>query len=228
MTTPICPYCNSASVLVGGDAIYPHRPDLYQLKFWQCAPCDAFVGCHKLGAIADGVRSDGSLPLGRLANAELRKAKQSAHAAFDPLWHNGCFDSRRDAYKWLAQKLGISRKVCHIGMFDVTQCHMVVSHCNAFLESKLSAIGAGGVEPLRKQAAVPQGVNAPNEWEDIRTLPTCDDLIWLYCQDTNTIDGPITPEPNLEEYGWSHWAYANAPSTVWIDAAQAKKEGKKK
>ena len=69
---------------------------------------------------------------------------------------------------------------------------------------------------------VPQGVNAPNEWEEIRTLPTCDDLIWLYCQDTNTIDGPIAPEPNLEEYGWSHWAYANAPSTAWIDTAQAK------
>ena len=88
------------------------------------------------------------------------------------------------------------------------------------LEAQLSAIGAGGVEPLRKAAA--QGMNAPNEWEDIRTLPTCDDLIWLYCQDSNTIDGPIAPEPNLEEYGWSHWAYANAPSTVWIDAAQAK------
>ena len=72
---------------------------------------------------------------------------------------------------------------------------------------------------------VPQGMNAPNEWEDIRTLPTCDDLIWLYCQDSNTIDGPIAPEPNLEEYGWSHWAYANAPSTVWIDAVQAKQGG---
>ena len=58
--------------------------------------------------------------------------------------------------------------------------------------------------------------------EEIRTLPTCDDLIWLYCQDSNTIDGPIAPEPNLEEYGWSHWAYANAPSTAWIDAANAK------
>ena len=68
---------------------------------------------------------------------------------------------------------------------------------------------------------VPQEVNASNEWEDIRTLPTCDDLIWLYCQDSNTIDGPIAPEPNLEEYGWSHWAYANAPSTAWIDASQA-------
>ena len=66
-----------------------------------------------------------------------------------------------------------------------------------------------------------------NEWEDIRTLPTCDDLIWLYCQDSNTIDGPIAPEPSLEEYGWSHWAYANAPSTAWVDTAQADKEGEK-
>ena len=87
----------------------------------------------------------------------------------------------------------------------------------AELEAQLSAIGVGC-----GPAAAAQGVNAPNEWEDIRTLPTCDDLIWLYCQDSNTIDGPIAPEPNLEEYGWSHWAYANAPSTVWIDAAQAK------
>ena len=73
----------------------------------------------------------------------------------------------------------------------------------------------------RLESLAAQGMDALNEWEDIRTLPTCDDLIWLYCQDSNTIDGPIAPEPNLEEYGWSHWAYANAPSTAWIDASQA-------
>ena len=50
-------------------------------------------------------------------------------------------------------------------------------------------------------------------------MPTCDDLIWLYCQDTNTIDGPIAPEPSLEQYGWTHWAYANAPSTAMLSAA---------
>ena len=77
----------------------------------------------------------------------------------------------------------------------------------------------------RLESLAAQGMDALNEWEDIRTLPTCDDLIWLYCQDSNTIDGPIAPEPNLEEYGWSHWAYANAPSTAWIDAAQAKQGG---
>ena len=70
-----------------------------------------------------------------------------------------------------------------------------------------------------------QGLDAPNEWEGIHTMPTCDDLIWLYCQDTNTIDGPIAPDPSLEQYGWTHWAYANAPSTAGIDAAQAKQGG---
>ena len=70
-----------------------------------------------------------------------------------------------------------------------------------------------------------QGLDAPNEWEGIHTMPTCDDLIWLYCKDTNTIDGPIAPDPSLEQYGWTHWAYANAPSTAGIDAAQAKQGG---
>ena len=88
-----------------------------------------------------------------------------------------------------------------------------------YTEQQVRALLAGAF------AAATQGMNAPNEWEDIRTLPTCDDLIWLYCQDSNTIDGPIAPEPSLEEYGWSHWAYANAPSTAWIDTAQAKQGG---
>lgn len=70
-----------------------------------------------------------------------------------------------------------------------------------------------------------QGLHSQSEWEEMHTLPTCDDLIWLYCQDTNTIDGPIAPDPSLEQYGWTHWAYANAPSTAGIDAAQAKQGG---
>src|SRR5436309_3529676 len=41
---PACPYCGHFARLVGGDVIYPHRPDLSELWFWQCAPCDAHVG----------------------------------------------------------------------------------------------------------------------------------------------------------------------------------------
>ena len=130
VTPPICPYCNSASVLVGGNAIYPHRPDLYQLNFWQCAPCDAYVGCHKKGAHANGAISDGTLPLGRLADKALRTAKTKAHAAFDPLWKERRFKSRKRAYNWLAQELRITPHECHIGLFDLDLCRKVVDCCS--------------------------------------------------------------------------------------------------
>jgi len=118
----LCPYCGEKAKMVGGKEIYPHRPDLYQLNFYQCAPCDAYVGCHKTG--------DGKQPLGRLANAELRKAKSAAHAAFDPMWKDGK-KKRGSAYAWLSDQLGIDKRDCHIGMFDVETCRRVVEICGA-------------------------------------------------------------------------------------------------
>ena len=123
---PTCPYCARASVLVTGDAIYPHRPDLFDKKFWRCAPCDAFVGCHPPKTAPGGGQGDGTVPLGRLANAELRRLKTRAHAAFDPLWKSRRM-RRRDAYAWLARELGISTANCHIGMFDEDACRAVVA-----------------------------------------------------------------------------------------------------
>ena len=70
-------------------------------------------------------------PLGRLANAELRRAKSAAHAAFDPLWKSKRM-KRRDAYGWLARELGISRDNCHIGMFDIAACRAVVRAAASF------------------------------------------------------------------------------------------------
>ena len=123
MSHVTCPYCGNAAALVTGEAIYPHRPDLHNLRFWQCAPCGAYVGCHKPNK---KMGFDGTQPLGRLANAELRKAKWDAHAAFDPLWKAGRMD-RRQAYGWLAKALGIAVEDCHIGEFDVATCKRVVS-----------------------------------------------------------------------------------------------------
>ena len=112
-----CSYCGEGAKLVTGYEIYPHRPDLANLKVWSCAPCGAWVGTHK--------NSPDHKPLGRLANAELRKAKMAAHAVFDPLWKSGRM-SRREAYSMLAQRMGISKEQAHIGMFDVDQCKAVV------------------------------------------------------------------------------------------------------
>ncbi|MDR3087251.1 MAG: DUF3268 family zinc-finger domain-containing protein, partial [Azoarcus sp.] len=83
----------------------------------------AYVGTHqrnkKLGLI-------GYEPMGRLSNAELRRAKQAAHAAFDPLWKSGRMN-RKEAYAWLAGELSVSAENCHIGMFDVDACKAVVA-----------------------------------------------------------------------------------------------------
>jgi hypothetical protein len=121
---PNCSYCAAAAKLVTGAEIYPHRPDLAALQFWQCKPCDAFVGCHKAGS----GYGDGTRPLGRLANAALRKAKMRAHAAFDPLWKTRQM-GRRNAYALLAQKLGIPVDRAHIGEFDEAMCARVVEVC---------------------------------------------------------------------------------------------------
>jgi hypothetical protein len=118
----MCPYCGAESKKVTGRAIYPHRPDLYRKTFYQCAPCDAYVGCHP-GTVK---------ALGRLANAELRKAKSAAHRAFDDIWRNKHM-SRSQAYSWLAASLGIEKKDCHIGMFDVDMCMHVVAVSESYL-----------------------------------------------------------------------------------------------
>lgn len=125
----MCDYCNRPARLVTGAAIYPGRDDLAALKLWRCAPCDAHVGCHAAGAwvwiAGRKIVSDGTLPLGRLANAELRRAKSRAHAAFDPLWKSKRM-ARRSAYSWLARRLGIPVDDCHIGMMDAAGCNAVV------------------------------------------------------------------------------------------------------
>lgn len=112
---PICPYCGKWSKKVNGDTIYPHRKDLYKKVFYLCEPCDAYVGCHP----------NTTKPLGRLANEELRKAKSSAHMAFDKLWRGGNM-SRGKAYQWLQRQLKLPAQDCHIGMFDIETCKKVV------------------------------------------------------------------------------------------------------
>lgn len=119
----ICDYCNTATRLAKGNEIYPHRPDLASLNFYLCDSCGAYVGCHKNG--------DGKRPLGRVANAELRRAKSKAHAAFDPLWKSGRM-TRGAAYTALAKSMGIYKEQCHIGMFNVEQCEYVVAWCEGF------------------------------------------------------------------------------------------------
>ena len=138
--TPICPYCASPALLVTGADIYKRRPDLAALKFWRCEPCGAYVGCHRYG-VGYG---DGTRPLGRLANAELRIAKKTAHAVFDPIWKDGMM-KRREAYAWLADAIGTPIDQTHIGEFDVGLCNDVIDACESRKKAARKAQGAPAV-----------------------------------------------------------------------------------
>lgn len=146
----VCPYCGNPSKLRTGEQMYPHRPDLKNQSFWCCTPCWAYVGCHKagswVGTTASGERiySDGTLPLGRLADRTLRGLKKATHQAFDPFWKSYALWTKHPAYtkaakhdtarrkilyEWLSGVLGIAYDDCHVGMFDEDQCRRVIQLC---------------------------------------------------------------------------------------------------
>ncbi len=139
-----CDYCGSPAQLVTGSEIYPHRADLRHLRFWSCEPCSAYVGCHK--------NSNRNVPLGRLANAELRIWKQLAHSNFDPIWKSGRLN-RREAYSWLADEMNLDLKRCHIGMFNVEQCKRVVQ-----------IIAARAAKGVRMSAVIVSLIQGTSEW----------------------------------------------------------------
>lgn len=112
--TIYCDYCGHRAELVDDAVIYGRS---YGHTAYLCRNCGAYVGCHG--------RSD--KPLGRLANAQLRRWKMAAHAAFAPLWKRGPFRGRRRAaYAWLAEKMALPVEKTHIGMFDERQCQQVI------------------------------------------------------------------------------------------------------
>lgn len=120
--TPICPYCGQFSTQATGKDIYPLREELYGRKFYQCVPCDAYVGTH----ISTGK------PMGTLANAKLRKLRSAAHLAFDPFWKNKEEKrGRTTAYLMLAKGLNIPVDECHIAHFNEDQCQRTIDLCNS-------------------------------------------------------------------------------------------------
>ena len=113
----ICSYCNKPTKLVTGKVLYPHRKDLYNLYFWNCEDCRAYVGTHK---------GKNHQPLGTVGNLELRNLRKSTHKVFDKLWKDG-LHTRSSSYLWLSQKLRIPFKECHIAMFNIIQCKETIA-----------------------------------------------------------------------------------------------------
>lgn len=116
----VCPYCDGAVELVNNSEIYGRSYGEWPWAY-RCADddCDAYVGLHPQTAI----------PLGTLANAQLRQGRKDAKAAFNPIWKQGEM-TRSEAYRWLAGALNIADVgQCHIGWFDLAMCRQVTRQC---------------------------------------------------------------------------------------------------
>jgi hypothetical protein len=127
---PNCDYCGAKAALVrAGETAYPYREDHGPL--WVCTSCDAWIGIF--------ARSTRNLPLGRLANAELREWKAKLHAALEPMAEAkarrdgvSIFEARAKGYKWLAGELQIDAKVCNINLLNLEQCKAAVDVIDRF------------------------------------------------------------------------------------------------
>lgn len=109
----ICRYC-------GGKVIFTSNSEIYGKEYgngkcFLCTNCRAYVGVH----------TETLTPLGTLANNELRKWRHKTHIVFDTMWKNNKM-KRNDAYKWLAEKMSLTKDECHIALFEVEQCKQAI------------------------------------------------------------------------------------------------------
>ena len=78
-----------------GKDIYPHRPDLAKLEFWQCGNCGGYVGCHE----------NSGKPLGIIVSKEVKNARREIHKILDAPWQSKRI-TRTAMYKAVSAALG--------------------------------------------------------------------------------------------------------------------------
>jgi len=127
LNTDFCPYCGAKVIFVDSKMVYGKSYGMIYICS-KYPKCDSYVGVHKNTCV----------PLGTLANKELRKYRGIAHLYFDTLWKNKKSGTRIKAYKWLSEKMNISVPDTHIGYFNIDQCKTVIKICKPYAENILN------------------------------------------------------------------------------------------
>ena len=128
-----CPYCGSTAILK--DASYVYGGKSRGGKVYVCShypECNYYVGVHP----------GTTIPKGTLANRELRKKRIRAHNTFDQIWKQGIL-SRRDAYRWIADKFSLNEQQAHIGRFSDYMCDQLIIESQKVLHNNISLPLAG-------------------------------------------------------------------------------------
>jgi hypothetical protein len=109
-----CPDCGASLIYTAGSGArqYPH----YECERREETGCAGNVTAHK---------KTGE-PMGIPADRETRRARALAHRAFDWIWQRGGM-TRKQAYKWLAEAMGVNGMECHIGEMNKEEADRVVT-----------------------------------------------------------------------------------------------------
>ena len=121
-----CPYCGGRVELGNADGIY--KDNSSQSKLYVCEnypKCDAYVRTH----------AGTDVPVGSMANQELRTLRRTAHHYFDRLYLSGLM-SRREAYVWLADQISAPLSEAHIGQMGKYYCQEVIKRSKKLLEEQ--------------------------------------------------------------------------------------------
>ena len=116
-----CPYCHAHASLRPASPVYGSTPQtrgkfLYVCDRWPA--CNAYVSAHERTL----------LPMGTLANGDLRHKRILAHRALKKLQQD-CHMEKWEVYIWLQAKLGLDAHQTHIGQFSEYMCEQVISLC---------------------------------------------------------------------------------------------------
>ena len=115
-----CPYCGSLASKRPARDVYGDKASANKyLYICDCYPrCDAYVAANEKG-----------VPMGTLADKNLRKKRIAAHKALDRLWQKG-YMTKEQVYIWLQSKLDMTNTEMHIGKFGEYYCNRVIYECN--------------------------------------------------------------------------------------------------
>ena len=128
-----CQYSGGTVVLRSADGIYHENHSHTMLYVCSNYPrCDAYVRTHP----------GTNIPVGTLANRELRTLRNQAHHYFDQLYLSGLM-SKQDAYLWLGVLLQVPLSKAHIGFLGEYYCNEVIAESKTLLERRWKQQPAG-------------------------------------------------------------------------------------
>ena len=125
-----CPYCGAKATLRPSSAIYGEaaKTDRYLYVCDRYPQCDAYVAAHR----------DTLLPMGTLADRNLRRKRMEAHSALNRVIASGLM-TRKQAYRWLQVRLGLPESEAHIAKFSELRCQKVIDLCRALSRAQARA-----------------------------------------------------------------------------------------